>query len=118
MIHELNPIAKLSEQLIFKLKKCTIKLLILDYSISQVASFIDLGHLKIDNFYEKQRVCDFCFAMYSKLDSMRAAVFAQKGRKVNAKSQWEIIAEIEKYQSIKVFLNFQMEALSSNLQET
>jgi len=64
MIHQFSPQTKLSEQLIFKLKKCTQILLNLDYSISQVASFIDLGHLKIDNFYEKQRVCDFCYAMY------------------------------------------------------
>ncbi|KAL4464086.1 hypothetical protein ABPG74_006023 [Tetrahymena malaccensis] len=77
---------KITEQLIFKVRKY--------YSFSQISACPLFSHYKFDNIYKRIRVCEYCYAVYNKVDSMRADILSQKNRK--QVTDQEIQATIDK----------------------
>ncbi|CAD8077391.1 unnamed protein product [Paramecium sonneborni] len=77
-----------TEQLIFKLR--------IYYSLGDITNNAYFKHLKISNFYKQETVCQFCFHVYNKIDSLRTQQL--KNKRVILTSQ-QIEAEVSKFMS-------------------
>ncbi|KAM3138297.1 hypothetical protein pb186bvf_009573 [Paramecium bursaria] len=75
------------EYLIFRLRRY--------YSISEVTSNIKFKHLKISNFYNQRKVCNYCYKVYEKLDTLRNRVLIND-KKQQLKPE-DIFKEVEKF---------------------
>ncbi|CAD8065809.1 unnamed protein product [Paramecium primaurelia] len=77
-----------TEQLIFKLR--------IYYSLGDITNNSFFKHLKISNFYKQETVCQFCFHVYNKIDSLRNQQL--KNKRVILTPQ-QIEAEVSKFMS-------------------
>jgi hypothetical protein len=65
----------------------------------------DFKHMKINNLYERLRVCKLCYNMYNKIDNLRASAL---GKKRKNKTPEEIMKEVSDYVNIHGTLSIQL----------